>query len=317
MDISKDMMWALLLHLGYNMWNEEDSGNINEKPEYINASSTLLCDTDTWNEITDKMTDNGLNTLIIDIGEGLKYESHPELAVKGSWSPEQLKKEIARLRGLGIKLVPKLNFSACHDEWLGEYSRCVSTKKYYDVCKDLINEVIDLFDNPEYFHLGMDEETFGNQMYHNYAIVRNGDAWWKDFYYLVDLVEKRNVRSWIWSDYIWNNKELFLKKMPKSVLQSNWYYNLSFTLNGANGENKYLQAYHTLEEYGYDQVPTGSNWSCTENFERTVGYCKEFIEPKRLKGYMQAPWNPTVKKHKYFYLHALELVSYAKKKYYL
>ena len=63
------------------------------------------------------------------------------------------------LRALGIEPLPKLNFSTCHDAWLGPYSRMVSTPAYYDVCRDLIDEVAELFGGPRFFHLGMDEET--------------------------------------------------------------------------------------------------------------------------------------------------------------
>lgn len=312
---NSEMMWAVLLHLGFNMWKEEDAEYFDEDPEYINACSELLCNKNLWIELTKRMSQSGLNTLIIDLGEGIEYQSHPELAVKGSWPIYQFKKELERIHDLGIKTIPKLNFSTCHDEWLGEYSRCISTRKYYDVCKDLINEVIDVFGTPEYFHLGMDEEELYHQNHFNMAIVRNRNAWWKDFYYFVELVEKRNVRSWIWSDYIWNNKELFLKKMPKSVLQSNWYYGRSFSM-GKEKENIPVQTYKTLEEYGYDQVPTGSNWTCRENFQRTVSFCKDNISPQRLKGFMQAPWEPTILERKYYHFDAIDLASQAKRKYF-
>jgi len=312
---SKEMMWAVLLHLGYNMWKEQDARYTDEDADYTYASDELLCDDNVWRELTDKMAEYGLNTLVIDLGEGVRYESHPELSVKGSWSKEKLKNEIKRLRDIGINAIPKLNFSACHDEWLGEYSRCVSTQRYYDVCRDIINEVIDLFDKPEYLHLGMDEETDFHQRHFNISIIRKGEAWWKDFYFFVDLVEKADVRSWIWSDYIWKNKEVFLRKMPKSVLQSNWYYDKSFSSEKENSSAD-LGAYKLLEEYGYDQVPTGSNWNCQENFERTVSYCKNNITPEHLKGFMQAPWSPTILQRRYYHLHALDLAMHAKKKCY-
>jgi hypothetical protein len=41
-------------------------------------------------------------------------------------------------------------------------------------------------------------------------------------------------------------------------------------------------------------VPTGSNHSIPENFELTVEYCKKVVDPSRLKGFMTAPWRPTL-----------------------
>lgn len=310
------MMWGILIHLGYNMWREEDSPFIDESAEYTRARSTLLCDLETWDLTIGKMAKDGLNTLLIDLGEGIKYESHPELAVKGSWTVAKLREQLEKIREMGITPIPKLNFSSAHDEWLGEYSRCLSTSKYYEVLNDLINEVIDIFETPKLFHLGMDEETYGHQRYYNYAYVRHYDAWWKDFYYLIDLVEKRNVQGWVWSDYIWNNQDTFLKKMPKSVLQSNWYYGRSFSVEKNNSASEYVRAYKVLEEHGYDQVPTGSNWSCRENFERTVCFTKENISPERLKGFLQAPWEPTIYNRRYYLLDSVEQVAQAKDKYY-
>lgn len=299
-----EMLWTYLIHLGYNMWREKDA----EKTlEYVNASDVLLLDKPTWDEILEHMTTSCINTVIIDLGEGVKYESHPEISVEGSWSIELLRKEIAKMRVMGLNPIPKLNFSATHDEWLGEYSRCVSSKKYYEVCSNLINEVIEIFDTPDYFHIGMDEETYSHQRYHNYTVIRKGDYWWKDLYFYVDAVEKKGVRSWVWSDYIWNHPEEYLRKMPKSVLQSNWFYG-EFERRDGNNE-KYINAYLQLEESGFDQVPTGSNFTYSGNLPETVRYCMDNIDPGRLKGFMQTPWKPTVRERKYRHFEAIELMN--------
>lgn len=305
------MMWAFLIHLGYNMWREEDAPYIEDYSEYTNASDTMRFNKETWDEIIEHAASAGINTLIIDIGEGVRFESHHELAAKGAWSVEYLQKELERIRSLGITPVPKLNFSTAHDEWLGVYSRCISSKVYYEVCCNIINEVIDIFGIPSLFHIGMDEETYENQKHHNLAIVRHGDLWWNDFYYFVGLLEKRGVRPWIWSDYLWNNTEVFLKKMPKSVLQSNWYYDHSFS-----EDINYVKFYMLLEENGFEQVPAGSNWFCSENFERTVKFCKERIAPERLKGFMQTVWKPVIKERKYRQFEAIDLVEQARRTYY-
>jgi hypothetical protein len=84
--------------------------------------------------------------------------------------------------------------------------------------------------------------------------------WWHDFYFLAEEVEKRGIR-WIWSDYVWNEPEVFFKKMPTLVLQSNWYYGTKF---GPDVNN--VKYYNELEKRGYDQVPTGSPHSNSSNF---------------------------------------------------
>ncbi len=310
--------WGYLIHLGYNMWEDcgpEHRVHPDEKIDYP-PRTKLRCKEEVWDYIIEKLPEYGINLLVIDIGEGIKYESHPEIAINGSWSIEKFKKKLKRIRELGIETVPKLNFSAAHDVWLGKYSRMVSTDIYYGVCRDLIEEVIEIFDKPKFFHLGMDEETYGHQKHRLYAVVRHGDLWWHDLYFFINEVEKRGVCAWIWSDYIWNHEEEFLKRMPKSVIQSNWYYGIDFDLNNEK-ISKYIKAYIALEKAGFKQIPTGSNHSYFENFEKTVEFCKRNISDENLIGFLQTVWRPTVKEWLENHIKAMEGVKIAKEKYYL
>lgn len=286
--VDEPFIWSYLLHLGYNMWLDEFSPG--RRPfKYLKAQPYLRCDTDLWRKLIRELADAGATMVIIDLGEGVKYESRPELAVKGSWTGKRLRRELDYIRKLGLEPIPKMNFSACHDEWLGPYSRMLSSDTYYGVCKDLIEEAIDLFDKPRLFHLGMDEETINHQRFHGHVVIRQFDLWWHDFYYLLEQVERANVRGWVWSDYVWEHPDRFYKKMPKSVLQSNWYYGKAFRKS-----INYVKAYLDLDAHGYDQVPTGSNWNFASNFPDTVRYLKDRIAPARLKGFMQTPWYPTL-----------------------
>ena len=85
--------------------------------------------------------------------------------------------------------------------------------------------------------------------------------------------------------------------MPKSVLQSNWYYGRNFELNRPlpkGRECNYSDAYVELEKAGFDQIPTGSNWSVSDNLSATVAFAKKNISPGRLKGFLAAPWVKTL-----------------------
>jgi len=303
---TKEMIWANLLHLSYNMW--EDSVPLKYRdPDYIRNTCQearewahgyrpdLTFDQATWDALLKYMAAAGMNMVVIDVGDAIQYESHPEIAVNNAWTPEKLRSELAKMRKLGLEPIPKLNFAATHDIWLKEYARMLSTNKYYSVCSDLISEIIELFDNPRFFHLGMDEETAQHQRRQNYAVIRQNDLWWGDLYFYIGECEKKGVRAWVWSDYAWHHPDLFFKKMPKSVLQSNWYYGSEFDKNKLE-ERTWLRIklYNDLEAAGYDQIPTGSNHSNDQSMEGTVEYCKEVIDPSRLLGFMTAPWRPTL-----------------------
>lgn len=298
-DQKKGKIWGNLLHLSMNMWEDWDAPG----KEWRRYYPYLRFDKKLWNDLLHKMADNNLNMVVLDLGDGVQYTSHPEIAVKNAWSVDKLKNEISKMRDLGLEPIPKLNFASSHDAWMGEYSRCLSTKVYYEVCADLIAEVSDIFNTPRFFHLGMDEETAMHQKSYEYVVVRQFDLWWKDFLFLCGEVRKAGVRPWIWSDYLWHNPEPFFEKMPKDVLQSNWYYGTTFD------ENKYVQAYEQLDKYTYDQVPTGSNHSSDKNFRMTVDYCTKHIQPQHLFGFLQTPWRSTTEEFRQHHMAAIEQVG--------
>ena len=298
------MIKSYLLHLGYNMWADCETPDWHSG--YTTAQPYLRCDKGLWDDVLRRMVDLSMNMVIIDLGEGVRYDSHPELGVEGSWTVAEMRAELARIRGMGLEPIPKLNFSTTHDTWMGDYHRMVSTDTYYAVCRDLIAEVIDIFDTPRFFHIGMDEETARHQRRHAYVVIRQHELWWEDLYFLVGQVERGGVRAWVWSDYIWDHEEEFLAKMPKSVLQSNWYYASEF-----GPDLPRVKAYVDLEAYGYDQVPAGSNWSALDNIAGTVDFCRQHIAPERLLGFMQTVWHPTLEECRDKHMEALDLLAKA------
>jgi hypothetical protein len=185
----------------------------------------------------------------------------------------------------------------------------VSTPKYYEVCVDLVKETLELFGSPRFLHLGYDEETYDHQAKYGYVVVRQGETWWKDFLFFVEQVEKNGSRPWIWSDYYWHHPEEFMDRMPRSVLQSNWYYSENFDPASVS----VVQAYLDLDKAGFDQIPTGSNWASDINFQKTVEFCAENLSSNRLKGFLQTPWKPTLAPAREHHMRALDQVGTAKK----
>ncbi len=302
-----EMIWGNLVHLSFNMWYERhdpvaDKAYCCAKP-YLRFHETL------WRDLLREMAEAGMNMVVIDLGDAVRYKSHPEIAVRRAWAPAKLRRELDRARKLGIEPIPKLNFSACHDAWLGKYSRCLSTDLYYGVCRDLIEEVCEIFDRPRLFQLGMDEEVHRFQEGMYMSVVRQHELWWHDLYYLADQVERHGGRAWVWSDYLWNHPDVFFRKMPKSIVQSNWYYRPSFSRKVPA-----VKAYLDLEAHGYDQIPTGSNHRCPENFPKTVAFCRKYIAPKRLLGFLQTTWRPTMNPCRDRHLEAIEAVAQGRKK---
>jgi hypothetical protein len=120
-------------------------------------------------------------------------------------------------------------------------------------------------------------------------------------------VERGGARAWMWSDYVWNHPDDFYRQMPRSVLQSNWYYGAEFAETIPE-----VKAYVDLASHGFDQVPAGSNWSSDVNFERTVSHCRARIAPERLRGFLQTIWKPTLEPCRDRHLRAIDQVRRAR-----
>ena len=302
---------SLLLHLGSNMWCDypteqmgapapESAQTLDVKPEF-----QLVWTDERWREVTDRAAKAGINMIVIDLGEGLFYPSHPELAIEGTWSVEKMRAEIKHLNEQGIEVVPKLNFSTTHNGWMGDYSHMVSSKPYYRMCEDVIRDVVEIFGNPRFFHIGFDEEraSFQESEKFQYICVRKGEYWWQDFLHIVKTVEQYGARAWMWSDYAWRSED-FYERCPKSVIQQNWFYDESyggFDINtNTTSDAKILDAFYKLDKAGFDQVPCGTNWIGRKRRELGVGaddvigklvkFGRENISKEHLMGFMMTTW---------------------------
>ena len=299
-----DEIRSVLLHWGLNMWGDSLPSDIKGPLAHSRLCNDKVKFSDkAWNLLVDDMVAKKMNMVIIDLGEFPVYPSHPELALPGSRSPDWIRGEVRRLKALGLEPIPKLNFSTGHDAWLGEYSRMITTQKYYQVCRDVIKDTAEMFDHPRFLHIGYDEEKVEHQS--GFKCVRVDEVWWHDFLFFVKTVESHGMRTWMWSDYGWDHDD-FVKKCPKSVLQSNWYYDSmlkGFDLGKIDPKHrayKILELFQTLDKAGFDQVPCGSNWksktykkegpAVNDSIAGLVKFCRRNIAPERLKGFMIAPW---------------------------
>lgn len=303
-DQNSRMIWAYLVHVSFNFWSDREDPDWPH--EHCVYRPFLRFDESLWHDILLKMVDIGINTVVLDLGDAVRYSSHPEIAVENAWPVDRLRRELDRIREMGFEPIPKLNFSTAHDVWLGPYARCVSSEEYYQVCRDLIAEVCELFDTPRLFHLGMDEETVQHQRYYAYSVIRQHELWWHDLYILLDSVQQAGVRPWVWSDYVWEHPDAFFKHMPAHILQSNWYYGDDFS-----DGSKYAAAYRSLEAHGFDQVPTSSNWTSPTSLQATVDYCSQHVAPEQLLGFLQTVWKPTIEACRKQHMQALDLAGKA------
>lgn len=298
------MLRCFLVHLSYNMWYDYEEPPEGGELNRAYYSPYLRFEEPLWRELLTRMKDAGMNMVILDLGDGVQYQSHPEIAVQGAWSVDKLKRELDACRAHGLEPIPKLNFATAHDAWLGEYSRKVSTREYYAVCADLIREVAAIFDGPRFVHLGMDEEVMKAQEKYVYAVVRQGQLWWNDLRYLAEQVERAGARAWVWGDALYfKGEEEFTRNMPRTVVQSYWTLGTEF-----EEVNRFLTI---LDQHGYSQIPAGSMrpWALPENYPLLVENAVKTVSPSNLLGFVMSSWRPTLAQYREDIFDALEVAS--------
>lgn len=182
-------------------------------------------DLDLGLEIIDTMSEVGLNLLVIDCADGVKYKSHPELARKYTVPMACLQKLVQRAEERKIEIVPKLNFSQGtegHNLWFRPHHDLFDSKDYWRIAFELMDELIKVCQPRHYFHIGMDEDFGRSHAQYIRAILtlRSG-------------LKKRGVRPVIWNDsaLAGTRYDVFAEKcmaaektIPKDVVQVPWCY---------------------------------------------------------------------------------------------
>lgn len=309
---NQQKMWAVLLHLGSNMWSKPG-----ERKRYAQDTlpyhETMFCDKETWHKITAFLPGCGINTVLVDMGEGVKLDSHPEIAIPGSWEKDEFREELDRLRGMGLTPLPKFNFSCAHNAWMQEYGYMVGTPEYIQFCCDIIRETIELFDRPEFFHLGLQEENAANQANFPVTVVRSFIQMREDAQAMFKTCLDKGVRPWIWVEpsviKSFGGEENFCASVPKEVLVSNicqGYVAKGFppvtkedqeldkvrkSPSAIFRDPDRFDLFEKLEAWGYEQAPAVSTYYYQKNGDGIMDYCKECLQhPEALRGYVSTPW---------------------------
>ncbi|MBQ9544986.1 MAG: hypothetical protein IJV00_07660 [Clostridia bacterium] len=262
---------------------------------------TVTKDIPSFERLCDTAAENGINKFLIFTGDALRYETHPEIAREGAWTKAELKKQLDRIRGLGMEPIPMLDFSAAHDIWLGEYSYMVSTPEYYKVCEDLIGEMCDFFGKPSLFWIGLGEENAEAQLKYDYSVVRGDLLFMHDMHFLFDVCRKNGARPWVCCDFYNDFPHLFAKTMPlekalpKDVLvcdyAARYRYPTQSIISGVKRMPN-LEALRDLTAAGYQATPMLSSWRNAWTPESIVDVMKIWATRENVAGFLRCPFIP-------------------------
>lgn len=177
-------------------------------------------------KVIDAMAHAGLNLLIIDPKDGVRYVSHPELTRHYSQNINILQKLNDYAINKGIETAIKLNFSQSalhqHNHWFRPHNDLFDSPKYWEYAFEIIDELLHIVKPRRFFHIGMDEDHARSCRQYVAAIKT-----------LHKGLSIRGLRTLIWNDSachwpsaeIHRDKSMFAeKKIPKDIIQILWDY---------------------------------------------------------------------------------------------
>ena len=243
-------------------------------------------DVNLFYKLVDQAAQNGVNTILVFVGDAYCYESHPEISCENAWTKEELKSAVKHIKELGMMAVPMLNFSAASNVWMGKYRLNMGSDAYLRVCDDLTKELYGVFDAPEFFHIGMNCEAASIQNKFKNSITRSADLLAKHTLHHLDTVRSLGAKPWMFSDLYLLSPDIFKATIEKDVLLSQGFIGSLKKIIGRPTQPETL-AMLELVELGYDYVPTFCNFHSVPQDTVMGDFVINHLGAKRIKGILQ------------------------------
>lgn len=270
------------------------SQNIRDYPRFAFRGVHLLASKDALSFLG-KLIENVLAPLkvnhIVLQTDKVVWKSHPEATDPHNNMPqEDVKKLIEIARRHHITVTPLVQ-SPGHLEWAfrdgnnlefaedpeDPYCYCMSNPKSYDFIFDIMDEAIELFGQPEYFHAGRDEFDMRGNM----PVDEKCKATGKERLYIQDTLKiyehlkAKGCKMMMWGDILTKPgfREL-VDELPKDILINDWRYAPSET-------------YPTVEFYQRHGFPV---LGCTWYDPRNIYTFANFAAKRNIRGMLHTTW---------------------------
>lgn len=217
------------------------------------------------------------NVVCFQIDNRLKYERRPALSGSNPPTKDQLRKLVAFAESLGMEVIPmtqcwshfgyflnKKEFAHLNAEpdpkKKGRHSRwnyCPRHPEVHPILFDMIEEQLECFPNAKYYHVGLDEISFG--VISRHPLTKDTPphvVFAEEVKRLHDFVTgKKRLRMCMWGDQLLvehnggapHHTARALDQVPRDIIIFDWHY----------GASKTFPSVAFFEEHGFDVVASG------------------------------------------------------------
>ncbi len=182
----------------------------------------------------------GYNTLLWELEDAVRFDTCPEIAAPDAMSKAELAELLAFARGLGFENIPLLQTLA-HNAYVLRHEKyyylseepkflelyCLSRPETGQFLIKLADEIVSLFGDIHYFHIGADEAwAIGRVCKTCKAHVEQSGAASLITKHLTPITSSllaRNVRPVMWADMVHTHPEL-KTLLDRRTVMADWYY---------------------------------------------------------------------------------------------
>lgn len=185
--------------------------------------------------LVEEIAELGYTHLLMEFEDKFPFDSFPAIVHKAAWSKEDFRKLNEKCRSLGLSIIPllqcagHLDYMLKHDEYKDlrdgdtTYQWCLADHRVFPYWKEMAQEILEIFPECEYFHIGADEV----QMKYSCPRCSKMD---KFALYLnqveacTDFLREHGKKVVLWDDVFRNHELNPLKKLLSKVIPCVWQY---------------------------------------------------------------------------------------------
>lgn len=224
-----------------------------------------------------KAAEEGMNVLIVDVEDVVKFKSHPQLHRPYSVPLNTYRTLVKEAQAMGLTVVPKLNFARgddMHNAWMHPFDELADINKY---CSHAIQLILELTEglNIRYFHIGMDEDD------------RDAETFAVTIKAIHDELARRHIRTLIWADVErrFARHQKFMTAypvLPRDIILMPWGY-------AAKSSAAWIRKF---TEEGFEV------WGCCGENKKNVAMWLKDLNENGGKGLVATCWRPLIRKNK-------------------
>ncbi len=180
------------------------------------------------------------NHILMEAEQGVAWKSQPEIASSFAADPKDITSLVRFAKQHYMTVTPMIQ-SLGHGAWMFRYGKnleiaedlnhldvyCPLNPKTYEFIFSIMDEALEVFDHPEYLHIGHDEHDIAHPFptHAECKKVGNENLYYMDTMHIYHHLKLKGVKMMMWTDILSEDSFVPLVDMlPRDIIMCDWIY---------------------------------------------------------------------------------------------